>query len=78
MEEKDILVRLSFCSLFGAWTIAGMLCVRVKINERSFEPFCVWILDFVPQNKCNIKMALIAALLNAGVFSGGDSVATGV
>ena len=45
-----ILVRLSFCSLFDAWKIAGMLCVRVKINESSFEPFCVWILDFVPHN----------------------------
>ena len=22
----------------------GILCVRVKINKRSFEPFCVWIL----------------------------------
>ena len=21
-----------------------ILCVRVKINKRSFEPFCVWIL----------------------------------
>ena len=21
-----------------------ILCVRVKINQRSFEPFCVWIL----------------------------------
>ena len=20
-----------------------VLCVRVKINKRSFEPFCVWI-----------------------------------
>ena len=20
-----------------------LLCVRVKINKRSFEPFCVWI-----------------------------------
>ena len=20
-----------------------ILCVRVKINKRSFEPFCVWI-----------------------------------
>ena len=20
-----------------------ILCVRVKLNKRSFEPFCVWI-----------------------------------
>ena len=23
-----------------------ILCVRVKINKRSFEPFCVWIYFF--------------------------------
>ena len=23
-----------------------LLCVRVKINKRSFEPFCVWIFNF--------------------------------
>ena len=23
-----------------------ILCVRVKINKRSFEPFCVWIFNF--------------------------------
>ena len=22
-----------------------ILCVRVKINKRSFEPFCVWMMD---------------------------------
>ena len=70
---------MSFCGLIkGISQKMCILCVRVKIDKRSFEPFCVWILDFVPQNKCNIKMALIVALLNAGVFSGGDSVATGV
>ena len=24
-----------------------ILCVRVKINKLSFEPFCVWILNFI-------------------------------
>ena len=32
----------SFCGMISkTWSI---LCVRVKINKRSFEPFCVWIL----------------------------------
>ena len=53
-RKRLILFSLSFCSLFGAWKIVGMikgispkiciLCVRVKINKRSFEPFRVWIL----------------------------------
>ena len=45
-RKRLILFWFSFYGLFGAWQIVGMLklCVRVKINKRSFEPFCVWIL----------------------------------
>ena len=45
MKEKRLLLFwFRFYSLFGVWKIVGILCVRVKINKRSFEPFCVWIL----------------------------------
>ena len=37
----------SFYSLFGVWKIVGILCVRVKTNKCSFEPFCVWVLKFL-------------------------------
>ena len=36
---------MSFCGLTkGISPKICILCVRVIINERSFEPFCVWIL----------------------------------
>ena len=41
---------MSFCGLIKG--ISPKICilrVRVKINKRAFEPFCVWItLDTVP------------------------------
>ena len=37
---------MSFCSLIkGISRKICILCVRVKINKRSFEPFRVWILS---------------------------------
>ena len=37
---------MSFCGLIkGISPKICILCVRVKINKRSFEPFCVWILS---------------------------------
>ena len=36
---------MSFCGLIkGISPKVCILCVRVKINKRSLEPFCVWIL----------------------------------
>ena len=36
---------MSFCGLIkGISPKMCIQCVRVKINKRSFEPFCVWIL----------------------------------
>ena len=36
---------MSFCGLIkGISPKMCILCVRVKINKRSFEPFCVWTL----------------------------------
>ena len=36
---------MSFCGLTKRiFPKICILCVRVKINKRSFEPFCVWIL----------------------------------
>ena len=36
---------MSFCGLIkGIFPKICILCVRVKINKRSFELFCVWIL----------------------------------
>ena len=36
---------MSFCGLIkGISPKICILCVRVKINKRSFESFCVWIL----------------------------------
>ena len=37
--------KVSFSGLTkGIFPKMCILCVRVKINKRSFEPFCVWIL----------------------------------
>ena len=33
---------VSFCGLTKG--ISPKICIRVKINKHSFEPFCVWIL----------------------------------
>ena len=34
---------MSFCDLIKEISPnICILCVRVKINKRSFEPFCVW------------------------------------
>ena len=36
--------QVSFCGLIkGISPNICILCVRVKINKRSFKPFCVWI-----------------------------------
>ena len=36
---------MSFCGLAkGISPKMCILCVRIKINKRSFEIFCVWIL----------------------------------
>ena len=46
IENKISLAVLlvSFCGLTkGISPKMCILCVRVKINKRSFEPFCVWI-----------------------------------
>ena len=43
-----------------------ILCVRVKINKRSFEPFCVWISQ-VPL--CVLVLDFVLPLLhNYGTF----------
>ena len=43
---------MSFCGLIKRISPKICIpCVRVKINKRSFEPFCVWIVcvvDIVP------------------------------
>ena len=45
-------VQVSFCSLIkGISMKICILCVRVKINKRSFEPFCVWIKSFKKKKK---------------------------
>ena len=37
---------MSFCGLIkGTSPKICILCVRVQINKRSFEPFCLWILS---------------------------------
>ena len=36
---------MSFCGLINGISLKiCILCVRVKIPQRSFEPFCVWFL----------------------------------
>ena len=42
--DRLSVVQMSFCGLIkGISPKICILCVRVKINKRSFEPFCVWI-----------------------------------
>ena len=36
------------------------LCVWVKINKRSFEPFCVWILNCIKRSKNNTSTVVTA------------------
>ena len=47
-----------------------VLCVHVKINKRSFEPFCVWISLF--RVFCSIFSGLLftcfLCLLNGSLF----------
>ena len=39
---------MSFCGLIKEISLKMcILCVRVKINKRSFEPFCVWVSPFM-------------------------------
>ena len=55
----------------------GSIPLRLSSLFKScglWTPSC----DFVPHNSENIKMALIAAHLNARNHSGGDSVAIGI
>ena len=41
---------MSFCGLIkGISPKICILCVCVKINKRSFEPFCVWMLFSWPR-----------------------------
>ena len=41
------------CLIVVLWLDKGIspkmciLCIRVKINKRSFEPFCIWILIYL-------------------------------
>ena len=38
-------VEVSFCGFINGISLKMcILCVRVKINKRSFELFCVWVL----------------------------------
>ena len=53
---------MSFCGLIKG--ISPKLCilrVRVEINKRSFEPFCVWI--------CGVELGLVASGLMTDVVN---------
>ena len=41
-----LLFKCRFVAYKGISPKIYILCVRVKINKRSFEPFCVWILSW--------------------------------
>ena len=46
----------SFCGLTkGISPNICNLCVRVMINNRSFEPFCVWSLETISRNRTRQK-----------------------
>ena len=47
-----------------------ILCVRVKINKRSFEPFCVWILCQVVLTQCSSVVVVVVAVVVVGGGSG--------
>ena len=42
------------------FTSLVLLCVRVKINKRSFEPFCVWFFSHI---SINFSLVIIRLLL---------------
>ena len=57
---------MSFCGLIkGMYPISCILCVRVKINKRSFEPFCVWIAtDGEPETAVSASLHKIESIKN--------------
>ena len=57
-REKTYLVLVEFLSLVQC---LEDLCVRVKINKPSFEPFCVWIMHVVISQYVCKKNSLVQA-----------------
>ena len=60
---------MSFCGLTkGISPKMCILCVRVKINKHSFEPFCVWFLFTITSLAVFVKFMCISCHFCQKIF----------
>ena len=63
---------MSFCGLINGMSPKScILCVRVKINKRSFEPFCFLILEDFSGCYCLISFECMFITVVVCVGGGG-------